>query len=87
MGKKVSYTSFDYKPVEIVPVIATFDTEGHITPLYVRIDGESYKISSSWASYVFSNVVNYKCKIIDGNYEKPLSLSYHREEGMWTIPK
>ena len=33
----VSYTSYDYKSMKVVPVIASFDTEGHIKPLYVRI--------------------------------------------------
>lgn len=44
MGKSVSYSSFDYKPVDIIPVIASFDSDGHIAPLYVRIEGESYKM-------------------------------------------
>ena len=37
MPAQVSYTSYDYAPVEIIPVIASFDSEGHIRPLYVRI--------------------------------------------------
>ena len=85
--RTVSYTSFDYRPVDIVPVIASFDSEGHIIPLYVRINGTSYKIASHWVSSTFHNTVDFKCKIEDGNYLKPLALTFHREEGMWTMPK
>lgn len=87
MAGFVSYTSFDYKPVNIVPVIASFDSEGHIVPLYVRINGESYKIASHWVNSTFSNSVEYKCKVIDGDSLKPLSLTYYRNEGVWTMPK
>lgn len=85
--RNVSYTSFDYAPVEIVPVIASFDSEGHISPLYVRIDGVSLKINSYWANTAFHNTIDYKCKVEDNGFLKPLSLTFHRNEGMWTIPK
>lgn len=87
MGKFVSYTNFDYRPVDIIPVIASFDSEGHIAPLYLRIQGKSYKVSSYWVSSEFHNTMDFKCKIIDGDCLKPLALTFHREEGMWTIPK
>lgn len=80
------YRNFAYQSATIVPVIASFDSEGHIKPLYVGINGESYKIESCWASYNFRNIVDFKCKVIDGDYLKPLALTYYREEGMWTIP-
>ncbi len=87
MAQFVSYTNFDYRPINIVPVIASFDSEGHIAPLYVRIDGESYKIDSYWSSSSFRNSVEFKCKVVCGEYLRPLSLTFHREEGMWTMPK
>lgn len=87
MAKTVSYTSFDYKPVDIVPVIASFDSEGHISPLYVRINRNSYKIASHWVRSKFHNTVDFNCTVIDGDSTKPLVLTFHREEGVWTIPK
>ena len=83
----VSYTSFDYAPVDIVPVIASFDSQGHIAPLYVRINSLSLKIESFWVSSTFHNVVEFRCKVSDNGYLKPLLLRFHRQEGMWTIPK
>lgn len=83
----VSYTSTDYVPNDIVPVIASFDTEGHIAPLYVRIDGNPLKIESYWASSIYRNVVEFRCKVSNNGYLKPLLLCFHRQEGMWTIPQ
>lgn len=82
-----SYTNFDYQPVEIVPVIASFDSEGHIKPLYVRIEGEPFKVMSSWGSSSFRNTIDFKCEVAAGNCLKPLALTFHRAEGMWTMPK
>ena len=87
MGAYVSRTSFDYKPVTIVPVIASFDTDGHIAPLYVRINGISMKVDSFYERNKFSNSVEFFCKVIDNDYLKPLHLTYYTAERVWTIPK
>lgn len=87
MGKSVSYSNFDYKPVDIIPVIASFDSDGHIAPLYVRIEGESYKIDSFWMSCNFQNIIEFKCKVICGDFLKPLLLTYYKHENVWTMPK
>ena len=85
---KQSYTSYDYQPIECIPVIASFDSNGHIVPLYVRIDGLSLKVDSFWIkSSSFHNVVDFNCKLIDGEYLRPISLSYHQSECIWTIPR
>lgn len=85
--KKPSYTSYDYKPVTVVPVIASFDTEGHIAPLYVRIEGESYKVNSYWVKSECTNIIQYNCKIIDQECLKPILLSFYQDETVWTIPE
>lgn len=80
--------SFDYDPQEIVPVVASFDTDGHIRPLYVRILGNSYKILSHWIGTAsFSGVSEYNCKIAVGDYERQILLKYYVREKVWTIPK
>lgn len=86
MSTRISYTSFDYEDVTIVPVIASFDTRGRICPLYVRIDGTSYKIDSYTFTSRYAHITEFTCRIIDGNSLKPLSLTYYTAEGMWTIP-
>ena len=71
-----SYQSYDHLPITVIPVIASFDTDGHIKPLYVRIDGLSLKVHSCWLKPSFSGVMELK----------PLVLSFHMAEGVWTIP-
>lgn len=86
MPAKVSYTSFDYDHHKIVTAIATFDTKGHVMPLYIGIDGVSYKIHSAWMKPAFKNHLTFHCEIIDGDCIKPVELSYHKTEDVWTIP-
>lgn len=81
-----SYQSYDHLPITVIPVIASFDTDGHIKPLYVRIDGLALKVHSCWLKPSFSGVMEFNCKIIDHDCLKPLVLSFHQTEGVWTIP-
>lgn len=73
--------------LQIVSVIASFDTEGKVKPLYVRIGTDSYKIATSWLEPGIGNIKTYQCQIEDGNTLKPLKLKHHVQEFMWTIPK
>jgi len=82
----VSYTSHDYDPIEAVPVIASFDAAGHIAPLYVGIDHKRFKISTYWEKETFHNSIKFNCQIEDGDYLKPLNLTYYIEEKVWVIP-
>uniref|UniRef100_UPI004056E906 hypothetical protein n=1 Tax=Acetatifactor sp. TaxID=1872090 RepID=UPI004056E906 len=81
------YVSFAYSPVTFVPVIASFDTDGHIRPLYVRINGISMKVDSYYERTMFSNTIEFNCKVIDNDYLKPVLLTYYQAERVWSIPK
>lgn len=77
----------DCSHLRLVSVIASFDTSGSVVPLYVRIDGESLKIYNA----TLTNVSTYKlytfdCEVMDGDMVKPLRLTYHLEENVWSIP-
>lgn len=87
MGASVSRNSFDYKPVEIVPVIAGFDNDGKIIPLFVKLDGEKIKIDSYWVKSRFAGITEFRCKIIREDVMYPLVLTFYSEESVWTIPK
>jgi len=87
MDKSIpSYSSFDYSPVNVVPVIASFDSEGHIAPLYVRLCGNSCRIEKYWIKSTFVNTIQYNCQITDGETKKQLLLTYFQDESIWTIP-
>lgn len=85
----MSPLSFEYDPQKIVSVIASFDTEGHVKPLYVRIGECPYKIISQWTPErsVYSGAIEYNCKVAINGYERPLLLKYYSREKIWTIPE
>ena len=88
MGGKISYTSYDYKPVDIVPVIASFDSDGHIKPLWIRIGTNAYKVDSCWRQNDMNcSIIRYNCKLQDNDFLRPLSICYHQEECVWTIER
>lgn len=84
--KQVSYNNHDIRKVQVVPVIASFDSEGHIKPLYVRLEGESFKIKSYWVKSNFINSVSFNCQVENGEFIRPLLLTYYTDETLWTIP-
>lgn len=87
MSGVISTTSYDCNTLEIVSVIASFDTDGHVKPLYVRINQESLKVHSSWMKPSFRGFLEFQCKVIDNGCLKPLTLSYHKNDNVWVTPK
>ncbi len=86
MPAKVSHTTYDTYHTKIVTVIASFNSKGHVLPLYVGIDGERYKVASAWMEPSYHGHLKFNCQIIDNNRLKPIVLSYHKTEDVWTIP-
>lgn len=86
MSQIVSLNSHDYMPMQIVPVIASFNDDGQIKPLYVGINGERYKITSYRIRRCFSNQIEFHCNLIVQNMQKTIILTYYLNECIWTIP-
>lgn len=82
MSNHISNTAYN-----MVPVIASFDSEGHVRPLYVRINEVSLKIYSSYEKPSFHGFMEFQCKVIDNNCLKPLILTYHKRENIWSTPR
>ncbi len=81
----ISKTPFDCTSDVIVPVIASFDSNGRIKPIYVRIYGAAYKVDSSHMISNYIHTMEFTCKLIDGDSLRPLMLTYHKQEGMWSV--
>ena len=77
----------DSPHLQVVSVIASFDTDGKVKPLYVRIGRGSYKVHYSWVKPGVSNIYTYQCQIEDGDTLKPLELTYHAKDSLWVMPK
>lgn len=79
--------SYGGDQIELVPVIASYDTEGRIKPLYVRIKDDRYKVENYWIKYSVSNNIDYNVTLSKDGYTYKLILTYHIRETSWTIPK
>lgn len=86
MGTQASTTSYSYTMDMAVPVIASFDSEGHLKPVYVRLVGTARKIDSCWMQSQFVNTMVFNCKVIVEDRLVPLQLTYHSREHVWTVP-
>ena len=86
MTQILSQNSHDLLPMQIVPVIASFNDDGQIKPLYVGINGERYKVASYGVRRSFSNQIEFHCKLIDQDLLKPVIITYYQNECIWTIP-
>jgi len=86
MSSITSKTSYDLEPYMIVPVIASFDAKRHIAPLYVRVNGEAYKVNSYWVKSRFAYTYEFNAQLISDERLIPVMLTYHQREGVWTIP-
>ena len=82
MSAMISSNSYDVNSDITIPVIASFDSSGHIAPIYVRLHGLSLKIHSYWTRSNFGNCIEYNCKVEDGT----LLLNYYIRERVWTTP-
>ena len=82
----LSVNSHDYLPVTIIPVIASFNDDGQIKPLYIGIEGNRYKVDSYWIRRSFTNQIEFSCKILIDDRLCPIILTYYMNECIWTIP-
>ena len=87
MSQHVSYVDDNFRSDKRVSVIATFDSEGHVKPLYVRMGDVSLKVANSWISSSRFDVIEFQCQVEDGEYLKSLTLFYYTRENVWRTPK
>ena len=54
--------------LQVVPVISSFDCDGNIFPLYVRIDGQSLKVYNARRMDSTIRIINFNCEVM--NYDR-----------------
>lgn len=57
---------------EPIAVIVSFDAKGHIAPLWLRIAGYKFKVTSYVLKSARMGIYDYACKIIDEKLYLPL---------------
>ena len=73
--------------LQVVPVISSFDCDGNIFPLYVRIDGQSLKIYNAHRVDSTIRIINFNCEVMDYDRVKSIKLSYHIGDLVWSMPR
>lgn len=71
--------------LRVVPVIASYDADGHVRPLYVRIEETAYKVYNPTIVSTNQWLINFKCEIYDCDVIKTIMLSYNINELTWFI--
>ena len=77
--------NYNYNPIEIVPVIATYDTEGNLKPIYVRLNGDSLKVDTYLVKASEESDMDFYCTLSRNDCRMRLILTYHAKETVWTI--
>lgn len=86
MAAIISHGLHDCTHLKIVSVISSFDCDGNIMPLYVRIGEESLKIYNAYQSESTFNLLHFQCEVMDYDRVKPIKLTYHINDHKWSMP-
>ena len=71
-----------------VPVIASFDTNGKIIPLYLRYEGLKLKVDHiRWASDCMEFVKKFCCEITLQDRVQQVIVYYHKKTDLWTMER
>lgn len=71
-----------------VPVIASFNPEGKMIPIYFSIEGLRIKVEKilwSTENYVWGN--QYHCQITLGEQSEQVDLFFFKTRGVWTLQR
>ncbi len=83
----VTKDNYDGMGVKKISVIASFDKNGFVYPLYVRLGEDSCKVHSFKLKSETNSLKIFSCNVIFENEVKPLTLTFHRNDNIWTIPE
>lgn len=70
-----------------ISVIASFDTKGTITPIYLRIDGEKFHVASSVIMHRAAEFVQFKAFIEDNDNLRQVTIIFTFKSGIWSLYK
>ena len=85
MSCVIPIESYNSDPIEIVPVIATYDTEGNLKPIYVRLNGTGYKVDTYLVKASMENDKDFYCTLSHNDISLRIILTYHVKETAWSI--
>ena len=87
MSTYVSHGLKECHYLQVVPVISSFDCDGNIFPLYVRIDGQSLKVYNARRVDSMIQIIHFNCEVMNYDRVKSIKLSYHIGDLVWSTPR
>ena len=81
----VSHFIFDIKEYKVLQVITSFTSKGLMKPIYVRIDGITYQVTSCNKIHENLSIMNFKCTIDNYGFSKTIYLAYPKTEHAWFL--
>jgi len=72
----VSHSIFDIKEYKAIQVIASFTSKYLTKPIYIRIDGITYHVTSCNKLHENLSIMNFKCTIDNDGFSKTIYLAY-----------
>ena len=87
MSTYVSHGLKECHYLQVVPVISSFDCDGNIFPLYVRIDGQSLKVYNARRVDSTIQIIHFNCEVMDYDRVTSIKLSYHIGDLVWSTPR
>ena len=89
MGSESEYIPYEHGNLSSgktlpVSVIASFDKKGKITPLYIRINDQAYRIHT-FKEMTAGTVTRYECKSGEDGVEISFVCIYFRSSGEWKL--
>ena len=87
MSTYVSHGLKECHYLQVVPVISSFDCDGNIFPLYVRIDGQSLKVYNARRVDSTIQIIHFNCEVMNYDRVKSIKLSYHIGDLVWSTPR
>ena len=71
-----------------VPVIASFNTEGNMIPIYFSVEGIKIKIDKIiWNKENLAWGSQYRCRICVCDVLEEIELMYFKHKNMWTLKR
>ena len=81
----ISKIPTDCPHIKAVPAIATYDSNGNILPLYVRIGEEKLKVYNAYISESTRKILTFKGEVIVQDRVKPIKLNYYVDDLVWCV--
>lgn len=71
-----------------VPVIASFNAEGELRPLYFSVEGLRLKVDNiRFTDKRMCDIIEFRCEVTFIDRVQSVTLRYHKRQGRWMMKR